>query len=237
MHAARAATRRDRAARASELPGFVNVRSDLAAQQAAARRRHRPQPRRRPRRVGAGDRHRPCRSCSAGSTSRPSSSRARPTRSWCSSSAASAPARASCSSSTCAARTRTADPAGVGGARARVDGAARPAALRPPALGDALGELAAGRAARRVARADPRRSPRRCSGGATGYRVTFVGRVGGLLRVGERARLRLPAGDRHHLSGAGGAVRELLAPVHDPDRGRALLHRRARDAPCSPATR
>ena len=55
------------------------------------------------------------------------------------------------------------------------------------AQGAPLGE----RARRRCAR-----SPTRCCRDGQGYRVDLLGRVGALLRVGQRARLRLPARGR-----------------------------------------
>ena len=89
-----------------------------------------------------------------------------------------------------------------------------------------------GEALERIARA----SPTRCCADGPGYRVTLLRRVGELLRVGQRARLRLPArACVDHLPRAGGAVRELRAPAHDPGRGRALVHRRARRALARPA--
>ena len=102
----------------------------------------------------------------------------------------SAPPRASCSSSTCAASTSELIPLAVASSRVRESIAPRGLPhfdrLRSATL---IGDLAAGRA-RSAASLDRIQAlaDRRSSATRPGYRLDVLGRVGGLLRVGQRAR-------------------------------------------------
>ena len=229
---ARALRRRDRAAARRTIPGVVNVQTDLLLNKPQLEVADRPRPRQRPRRLGARRSRRRSRSCSAASTSRPSSSsgetydviaqlerdeRARPARplrplrarrdgqlvplALGRRACARRWRRAACRTSTACARRRS------------------PASLAP---GVPLGERARPHRARIAEEvlADDAGLPRHAS------RASRRSSTSRATRSPSRTSSRV----RHHLPGAGGAVRELRAPAHDPRRRRALVHRRARRA-------
>ncbi len=172
------ATRRDRRAAPASSPGFVNVRSDLFLNKPQLDVDDRPRPRQRPRRLGAR-RSRATLQILLGGLDLSTFKLEGETYNVMAQleQASSAATRATSSSSTCAATSDELIPLASVVARAGDDRAARPAALRPPALGDDLGDVSRrGVAARRGARPASRRiAERGAAATGAGLPLTFSG--------------------------------------------------------------